>query len=156
MGKLSNFFSSKDKKKLEDGLANTKKSFLSRLGTAVVGKTKIDEDVLDELEAAGLIEWSKNGVPRKKIYPEDFTTKRVQVIWEFKDKPNPIYPTEKNLNLLSRIIQKSLTSYIFRLRAFIHFIGNSPQDDFIAHFMQVARSQFLKIILCFLEKCITL
>ena len=51
MGKLSNFFSSKDKKKLEDGLASTKKSFLSRLGTAVVGKTKIDEDVLDELEA---------------------------------------------------------------------------------------------------------
>jgi adenine-specific DNA-methyltransferase len=63
--------------------------------------------VLDELEAAGLIEWSKNGVPRKKIYPEDFTTKRVQDIWEFKDKPNPIYPTEKNLNLLSRIIQTS-------------------------------------------------
>ena len=51
MGKLSNFFSNNDKKKLEDGLANTKKSFLSRLGTAVVGKTKIDEDVLDELEA---------------------------------------------------------------------------------------------------------
>ena len=51
MGKLSNFFSNNYKKKLEDGLANTKKSFLSRLGTAVVGKTKIDEDVLDELEA---------------------------------------------------------------------------------------------------------
>jgi adenine-specific DNA-methyltransferase len=63
--------------------------------------------VLDELEAAGLIEWSKNGVPRKKIYPEDFTTKRVQDIWEFKDKPNPIYPTEKNLKMLSRIIQTS-------------------------------------------------
>ena len=52
-------------------------------------------------------EWSKNGVPRKKIYPEDFTTKRVQDIWEFKDKPNPIYPTEKNLDMLSRIIQTS-------------------------------------------------
>jgi len=51
MGKLSNFFSNNDKKKLEDGLDNTKKSFLSRIGTAVVGKTKIDEDVLDELEA---------------------------------------------------------------------------------------------------------
>jgi len=51
MVKLSNFFSNSYKKKLEDGLANTKKSFLSRLGTAVVGKTKIDEDVLDELEA---------------------------------------------------------------------------------------------------------
>lgn len=63
--------------------------------------------VLNDLEATGLIEWSKNGVPRKKIYPEDFSTKRVQDIWEFKDKPNPIYPTEKNLDLLSRIIQTS-------------------------------------------------
>jgi len=63
--------------------------------------------VLNELDASGLIEWSKNGVPRKKIYPEDFTTKRVQDIWEFKDKPNPIYPTEKNLEMLSRIIQTS-------------------------------------------------
>ena len=63
--------------------------------------------ILNELEAAGLIEWSKNGVPRKKIYPEDFSTKRVQDIWEFKDKPNPIYPTEKNLDMLSRIIQTS-------------------------------------------------
>ena len=63
--------------------------------------------VLNELEEAGLIEWSKNGVPRKKIYPEDFATKRVQDIWEFKDRPNPIYPTEKNLDLLSRIITTS-------------------------------------------------
>lgn len=63
--------------------------------------------VLDELQAADLIEWSKTGVPRKKIYPEDFTTKRVQDIWEFKDKPNPIYPTEKNLDMLKRIITTS-------------------------------------------------
>ncbi len=68
---------------------------------------RYSHSVLNELEAAGLIEWSKNGVPRKKIYPEDFPTKRVQDIWEFKDKPNPIYPTEKNLDLLSRIIQTS-------------------------------------------------
>lgn len=32
-------------------MAPTKKSFLSRLGTAVVGKTKIDDDFLDELES---------------------------------------------------------------------------------------------------------
>ena len=51
MGKLKDFFSKQDQKKLEHGLANTKKSFLSRLGKVVVGKTKIDEDVLDELEA---------------------------------------------------------------------------------------------------------
>ena len=50
MGKLRAFFSKQDQQKLEEGLANTKKSFLSKLGTAVVGKTKVDEDVLDELE----------------------------------------------------------------------------------------------------------
>ncbi|MDA7693596.1 signal recognition particle-docking protein FtsY [Flavobacteriaceae bacterium] len=51
MGKLKAFFSKQDQQKLEAGLAHTKKSFLSRLGTAVVGKTKIDDDFLDELEA---------------------------------------------------------------------------------------------------------
>lgn len=50
MGKLRAFFSKQDQQKLEEGLANTKKSFLSKLGTALVGKTKVDEDVLDELE----------------------------------------------------------------------------------------------------------
>lgn len=48
--KLKAFFSKQDQQKLETGLAKTKKSFLSRLGTAVAGKTKIDEEVLDELE----------------------------------------------------------------------------------------------------------
>ena len=51
MGKLRAFFSKKDQKKLEDGLANTKKSFFSRLGNIIIGKKKIDEDTLDELES---------------------------------------------------------------------------------------------------------
>ena len=51
MGKLKEFFSKQDKQKLEAGIAKTKKSFLSRLGKVIVGKTKIDEDVLDELES---------------------------------------------------------------------------------------------------------
>lgn len=50
MGKLRAFFSKKDQKKLEEGLASTKKSFFSKIGTALVGKTTIDEDLLDELE----------------------------------------------------------------------------------------------------------
>ena len=50
MGKLKAFFSKQDQQKLEEGLANTKKSFFSKLGTTLVGKTKIDEDLLDELE----------------------------------------------------------------------------------------------------------
>ena len=51
MRKLKNFFSKQDQNKLETGLAKTKNSFLSRLGKVVVGKTKIDEDFLDELES---------------------------------------------------------------------------------------------------------
>jgi len=50
MGKLSDFFSKQDQDKLDHGLSNTKKSFFSRLGSVVIGKSKIDEDVLDELE----------------------------------------------------------------------------------------------------------
>ncbi len=51
MGKLKDFFSKQDQQKLEAGIEKTKKSFLSRLGKVVVGKTKIDEDILDELES---------------------------------------------------------------------------------------------------------
>lgn len=68
---------------------------------------RYSHEVLTALESDGLIEWSKNGVPRRKIYATDFPTKRVQDIWNFKDKPNPIYPTEKNLNMLQRIIETS-------------------------------------------------
>lgn len=64
-------------------------------------------DVLDDLEKKGLIEWSKNGVPRKIIFQDDYKKKKVQDIWEFKDTPNPIYPTEKNNDLLKRIIEAS-------------------------------------------------
>lgn len=64
-------------------------------------------DVLDELDKKGLIEWSKNGVPSKKIYADEHGKKRVQDVWKFKDKANSVYPTEKNLDLLKRIIETS-------------------------------------------------
>ncbi|MBS4029284.1 MAG: site-specific DNA-methyltransferase [Ignavibacteriales bacterium] len=64
-------------------------------------------EVLDELERNGLIEWSGNGVPRKIIYADDYTQKRMQDIWEFKDSQQLTYPTEKNIQLLSTIIKNS-------------------------------------------------
>ena len=64
-------------------------------------------DILTEWEKQGLIEWSKNGVPRKKIYSEEREGKRIQDIWEFKDPQYPNYPTEKNSNLLDLIIKTS-------------------------------------------------
>lgn len=61
-------------------------------------------EVLEELDKKGLIEWSKNGVPRKKIYANEKDGKKVQDIIEFKDPQNPSYPTEKNFDLLKLIV----------------------------------------------------
>ncbi len=47
---LFGLFSKDKKKKLDEGLEKTKQSFLSKLTRTVVGKTKVDADVLDELE----------------------------------------------------------------------------------------------------------
>ena len=50
MGLLKSIFTSEKKKRLDEGLAVSKKSFFSKMKTAVVGKSKIDVDLLDELE----------------------------------------------------------------------------------------------------------
>ena len=62
---------------------------------------------LDRLQSEGLIEWSKNGNPRKKIYAKDYTQKKIQDIWEFKDSQKVCYPTQKNSALLRQIILMS-------------------------------------------------
>lgn len=50
-----NIFSKERKEKLDNGLEKTKKSFLDKLSHAVVGKSTIDDDVLDSLEETLLI-----------------------------------------------------------------------------------------------------
>lgn len=45
-----NIFSKERKEKLDNGLEKTKKSFLDKLSHAVVGKSTINDDVLDSLE----------------------------------------------------------------------------------------------------------
>jgi adenine-specific DNA-methyltransferase len=66
-------------------------------------------DVLEQLDKEGLIEWSGNGVPRKKIYADECQKngKKVQDIWEYKDPQYPVYPTEKNIEMLEFIIKAS-------------------------------------------------
>ncbi len=68
---------------------------------------RTDPKTLDELDKAGLIEWSKNGVPRKKIFADEMKGKKIQDVIEFKDPPNPSYPTEKNIDLLLLLIKIS-------------------------------------------------
>ena len=62
---------------------------------------------LDELDAAGLIAWSGAGNPRKIRYASEVAGKLPQDVWLYKDPQRPAYPTQKNANMLERIILTS-------------------------------------------------
>ena len=64
---------------------------------------------LDALDAAGLIEWSSTGNPRKIIYADEVSANgvKMQDVWEYKDPQVPTYPTEKNLAMLEKIVATS-------------------------------------------------
>lgn len=68
---------------------------------------RTDVSILEEWDREGFIEWSSKGNPRKKIFLEEQGGKKMQDIWEFKDPQYPIYPTEKNADLLENIIKTS-------------------------------------------------
>ncbi len=65
---------------------------------------------LDEMDRAGEIYWSPNGNPRRKVFYDQSHGIPVQDIWlDFKDAHNQNieitgYPTEKNFELLRRIV----------------------------------------------------
>lgn len=50
MSLFKKFFSKEKKETLDKGLEKSKTNFLSKLGKAVAGKSKVDDEVLDELE----------------------------------------------------------------------------------------------------------
>lgn len=68
---------------------------------------------LDEMDARGEIYWSPTGNPRRKVYLDESQGIPAQDIWlDFRDAHNQNieitgYPTEKNPNLLKRIINAS-------------------------------------------------
>jgi adenine-specific DNA-methyltransferase len=68
---------------------------------------------LDEMDARGEIYWSANGNPRRKVYLDESPGVGVQDIWlDFRDAHNQNvritgYPTEKNPDLLRRVIEAS-------------------------------------------------
>ncbi len=62
---------------------------------------------LDELNELGLIAWSSTGNPRMIKYADEAKGKLPQDVWEYKDPQNPIYPTQKNADMLKRIILTS-------------------------------------------------
>ncbi|TVR12053.1 MAG: site-specific DNA-methyltransferase [Phormidium sp. GEM2.Bin31] len=70
-------------------------------------------ETLDQMDARGEIFWSKNGNPRRKVYLDEHSGVGVQDIWlDFRDAHNQNikitgYPTEKNPELLRRMIEAS-------------------------------------------------
>jgi len=68
---------------------------------------RTDVETLEKWDREGLIEWSSTGNPRKIIYADEREGKRVQDVWEFKDPQYPVYPTEKNSEMLDLIIRTS-------------------------------------------------
>ena len=52
MSFLGKLFGIKEKETLDQGLEKTKKGFLERISKAIIGKTSIDDEVLDQLEEA--------------------------------------------------------------------------------------------------------
>jgi adenine-specific DNA-methyltransferase len=69
--------------------------------------------ILDEMDERGEIYWSSTGNPRRKIYLDNTEGVAIQDLWlDFKDAHNQNikitgYPTEKNPDLLKRIIEAS-------------------------------------------------
>ena len=68
---------------------------------------RVSPEKLDELDREGLIEWSQTGNPRLKKYEDEHNGKVYQDVWCFKDPQYPIYPTEKNEEMIKLIIKQS-------------------------------------------------
>ena len=70
---------------------------------------RYSREVLTHLDNKGLIEWSENGNPRKIVLASEHQGFKIQDVWEFKDKGMSYvdYPTQKNHELLERIILNS-------------------------------------------------
>lgn len=62
-------------------------------------------EIMDE---EGKIEWSSKGNPRIKKYADEHKGKKIQDVWKnYKDPQYPIYPTEKNFEMLDMIVKQS-------------------------------------------------
>lgn len=71
---------------------------------------RTDPKEFDRLDALGLIEWSSKGNPRIIKYADEHKGKKIQDVWEYKDPQYPLYPTEKNLEMLEMIVNQSSKS----------------------------------------------
>jgi len=111
---LFDFFSKQKKETLDKGLEKTKTSFLSKVARTIVGKSKVDEEVLDELEEV-LIS-SDVGV--------ETTLKIIDKI-ESRVKKDKVLGTEELQNILKEEIAKLLEENNTENNSTSHFDENN-------------------------------
>lgn len=68
---------------------------------------RVSPKELDLLDSKGLIHWSSTGNPRLKKFADEHKGKKIQDVWEYKDPQKPVYPTEKNMDMINMIIRQS-------------------------------------------------
>lgn len=68
---------------------------------------RTNPEEFERLDSLGMIEWSKTGNPRIKKYAHEHKGKKIQDIWKYKDPQYPIYPTQKNMDMIEQIIAQS-------------------------------------------------
>lgn len=111
---LFDFFSKPKKETLDKGLEKTKTSFLSKVARTIVGKSKVDEEVLDELEEV-LIS-SDVGV--------ETTLKIIDKI-ESRVKKDKVLGTDELQNILKEEIAKLLEENDSSYNSTSHFDENN-------------------------------
>lgn len=115
---LFDFFSKPKKETLDKGLEKTKTSFLSKVARTIVGKSKVDEEVLDELEEV-LIS-SDVGV--------ETTLKIIDKI-ESRVKKDKVLGTEELQNILKEEIAKLLEENNSNYNASLNY--NENNDPYV-------------------------
>lgn len=111
---LFDFFSKPKKETLDKGLEKTKTSFLSKVARIVVGKSKVDEEILDELEEVLIT--SDVGV--------ETTLKIIEKI-ENRVKKDKVLGTDELKNILKEEIAKLLEENISDYNSTSHFDENN-------------------------------
>ena len=110
---IFDFFSKQKKENLDKGLEKTKDSFLGKIARAVVGKSRVDDEVLDNLEE--ILITSDVGV--------ETTLKIIEKI-EARVKRDKVLGTDE----LNRILKEEIENLLDERDTCLLYTSPSPRD----------------------------
>ena len=123
---------------------------------------RTDPAEFDRLDAQGRIEWSSTGNPRIRKYADEHEGMKIQDVWTYKDPQNPVYPTEKNHDMLKLIVEQSSLPESIVLDCFAgsgstllcaqelgrRFIGIDQSDEAVRIMRGVLKCEYAFMNLC--------